>query len=591
MPSIGRYLITSCDERTWKTDRPVIFIGDWCLTENRNDFWGNLDAKIAEPYGLRSCTKDFDISQCREIEKQLFPTLCKFLNEYHGTKYSTRFWKIVLGHWFRRHIEIVYNRIASLQKCIASYQINGLTIYSSSNAILAHADSNSFIIDSANNSWNKMLEARILSLSPIMNLDIEVVPFDTIAYNEDRSKIVASLETENHPYRKIRKTFTKLSNLFLRENDAVIVSSYLPRIDEIKLYLRLFQFPQIWEWEHIRITESIDQQSRTMLCTKMENFGETETRKIISHLAFETMPICYLEGFKSMLQKIESMRLPKNPKFIFTSNGFDTNELFKIWTALQTEGGRKYIVGQHGNMYGTDRWFQNTIEEETSDKFLTWGWKGNLLQHTPAFIFKIPTHSRKSQRKKQILLVQRFDMVRDRTWDESGTFKEYFREQNRFLETLAPQPRDNVLLRLHPAINSSMHNEVKKWRDYDSLISIEIGSRPIYDLFNESALIVHTYDSTGLLETLSMNLPTIAFWSHGLEHLVEVAIPYYELLVDVGILHFSASSASKKINLISPDIHEWWAQSDVQEARMKFCNQFARTQSQKSKKIKSFLIT
>ena len=269
MPSIGRYLITSCDERTWKTDRPVMFIGDWCLTENRKDFWANLDAKIAEPYGIHPSTKDFDISQCRQIEKQLFPTLCKFLNEYHGTKYSTRFWRIIIGHWFRRHVEIVYNRNASLQKCISSYQIDGLTIYSTSNANLAHADSNSFIIHSAKNSWNKVLEARILTLSPIVHLDIEAIPPNSIDHMDDKSEILLSLETENYPYRKIRKIFVKLGNLFLRDKDAVIMSSYLPRIDEIKLYVRLFQFPQVWEFDHIPITESVDQRSRKALFTKM----------------------------------------------------------------------------------------------------------------------------------------------------------------------------------------------------------------------------------------------------------------------------------------------------------------------------------
>ena len=99
MPSIGRYLITSCDERTWKTDRPVMFIGDWCLTENRKDFWANLDAKIAEPYGIHPSTKDFDISQCRQIEKQLFPILCKFLNEYD-------FWHTLLRFKFRIYIDL-----------------------------------------------------------------------------------------------------------------------------------------------------------------------------------------------------------------------------------------------------------------------------------------------------------------------------------------------------------------------------------------------------------------------------------------------------------------------------------------------------
>jgi hypothetical protein len=33
MSEVARYLITNADERTWKFDRPVIFLGEWWSSE------------------------------------------------------------------------------------------------------------------------------------------------------------------------------------------------------------------------------------------------------------------------------------------------------------------------------------------------------------------------------------------------------------------------------------------------------------------------------------------------------------------------------------------------------------------------------
>jgi putative transferase (TIGR04331 family) len=87
---------------------------------------------------------------------------------------------------------------------------------------------------------------------------------------------------------------------------------------------------------------------------------------------------------------------------------------------------------------------------------------------------------------------------------------------------------------------------------------------------------VHSYDSTGILETLSQNIPTLAFWQNGFEHLRESAKPYYQLLVDVGIIHLTPESIAQKVNAVWDDIDAWWMQDNLQDARKKFCNQYAR---------------
>jgi putative transferase (TIGR04331 family) len=302
------------------------------------------------------------------------------------------------------------------------------------------------------------------------------------------------------------------------------------------------------------------------------------------------MPICFLEGFSTILNDLDKIGWPEKPKFIFTSNSFDTDETFKVWVGLKTELGSKYIVGQHGGMYGTDRWFQNTIEEITSDEFLTWGWDGRPLVHTPAFVLKTKQSKKIQVNRQQILLIQKFDMVRDRTWDELSTFHEYFRNQTMFINCLNSEIRGSILLRLHPQVTNSLHDEISMWKNYSSELQIEFGTKSIFELFYESAIIIHTYDSTGFLESLSLDLPTIAFWEHGLDHLVDLAIPSYKLLVEVGILHFTPESAANKLNEISPDITSWWNSGPVQRARKEFCDKYARHENRKSKKLKQILV-
>ena len=69
--------------------------------------------------------------------------------------------------------------------------------------------------------------------------------------------------------------------------------------------------------------------------------------------------------------------LPKNPNFIFNSNDYVENELFKIYCANKINSS-KYIIGQHGCNYGSARYQNDQIFIfKTVDKFITWGWKEN----------------------------------------------------------------------------------------------------------------------------------------------------------------------------------------------------------------------
>jgi putative transferase (TIGR04331 family) len=103
-------------------------------------------------------------------------------------------------------------------------------------------------------------------------------------------------------------------------------------------------------------------------------------------------------------------------------------------------------------------------------------------------------------------------------------------------------------------------------------------------------LLVHSYDSTGLLETLEADRPTIAFWQDGLNHLVDEAIPHYQLLISAGIVHLTPESAAAKINEIWADVDNWWASHEIQSARQIFCEKYARTSKKPIRQLKKLLL-
>jgi len=576
MSAVHRYLITTADEQTWKFDRPIIFLGEWCQRYDRMHVWKNMDAIVATPYGLDAAKKEYDYTYARNLEATIFPHLCAVLNEHHATAHSIRYWQIVLGHWFRRYVDVMVNRVNSLQKCFNDYKISSTALYANRDYVLASQDSNSAIWAFSDARWNAKLAMKIMQL-----LDFKNCEFDLIEDNQKKefpftlSKMYT--QVNSNLLTRGRHKVQKFINQLVKDSDAFIINTYLPKMQVIKLQLALGQWPHRWVSPKISNSYPINTVIRNKLSQFMLAGDYDDLEQVIRVLSFELLPMCYLEGYEDINSLIQQQPWPKNPKFIFTSNSFDTDEVFKIWTANKTESGTKYFVGQHGNNYGTYRYLKDSIEEISSDKFITWGWSENLPQHTPAFIFK--TSAKKSKKynpKGGLLLIELCLNHRITTWDSDEEFSKYFEDQKIFIENLSDQPRKKLTIRLHSEYVHHKWGEEARWKEFDPMLKLDKGSAPVFDLVSKSRLVVHSYDSTGILETLSLNIPTVAFWQNDLHHLRESAKPYYQLLIDAGIVHLSPDSVARKINEIWGDVDGWWQQENVQTARNQFCEQYAK---------------
>jgi putative transferase (TIGR04331 family) len=587
------HLITSADLKTWKLDQPVVFLGKFCNFQNRKNILDKIDYVVVPPYGLKNKLKDQN--EVRILEKKFFSAFYTILNEHHKKNYNERSWKIILGHWFRRYVQVILNRVKTLEQCFALYNIKSTTVYNNNKFSLAPLDSQSAIQKFNDDRWNIYLTSNILSFfkkkSFLIYLKDEKKNLKTALLKKTSKEV--SLK---NIFLIIYNCYKKISKYLIKDNDALIIVPYLPLKNFIKLELSLRQFPQInFKSKTFSTKEKVCKELRKKLkenlLEKFDKKFESQLEYILINLIFECLPICYLEGFKDLHNLTKSFSFPKKPKFIFTSNAFDCDEHFKLWCANRVEEGTKYFVGQHGNNYLTNRFTGITIEEETCDHFIHWGSKRKSSKYVSAFIFKTPTENFQNYDKAgNLLLIQLGLTNRLETWDVFEEYEIFFNQQIAFIKALSNEIFNKLILRLFYSNELQNISEIKKFKKFFANIKIDDGKIQINKLIEKSRLVIHSYDSTGLLETLSQNIPTLAFWQNKFDHINSTERFYYKLLVDAGILHLTASSIAKKTNEIWEDIDKWWLSNRTQKVRILFCNQFAKLSKNPAEDLKKKLL-
>ena len=560
-----------------------------------------MDVIVSEPYGLEHSKRDSDFSKTILLENKLFPEFIQLLNNNLGKQYSERFWMIILGPWFKFIIKDLFYRINSVNECLASHEISGTTIYDCEKYLLT-PDTWDKAVDIDQDIWkSNLIYASILNLLKNKNFHTELIPLKINDIYQGPFSVAKKIEKKSFYKNFLKiglKIYNKLSNTFVGNNDAFIINTFLPTKEEAKLELALGQFPQFWKykWSKYNQPELVKKFPDKLLRENLKKqfsvkcFDNVENT--MRQLFFELLPTCYLEGFEDLYNIVKKQPWPKSPKFIFTSNNFYFDEIFKLYAALNVEAGSKYYVGQHGGNYGTQRHKSPRTEELTSDKFITWGWTDGMPQHKPAFILK------NAGKKKlnfnplgNLLLIEHGYTKSDATYDKKFFFIQYLKNQQKFINHLDKKPRKKLIVRLFNIHyqNKELHEE-SRWFDFDPNIKIDKGISKIDTLISKSRLVVHSYDSTGILETLSDNIPTLAFWGPEVA-LVDSAKPYYQLLIDAGIVHLSAKSVADKINEIWDDIDSWWKQSNVQNARIQFIHRYAKKSQKPITELKQILLS
>lgn len=580
------FLVCTAKKETWKTDRKILFLGEWCKRYDQKDVWTKLDYVVA-PYHWDDRKKlHNDYIYLNEVYERYLATLTEQMNRLHGEEYSSRYWRIILGPWLHYFIAVAFDRYASLRITLNSFNVTDCVISNASIFGFIPQNMKCFVQFISGDEYNFALYSYIIS-------HLKMIPYQPLEKPSDGAGCFDLLNGS----KKIKRNFaikhffknclTKFA--FFTKPEVVFSASYLPFGYQLLLELRLRQLPSsVYEISIPDADYDIDKRRKILL-----QIATTEFETLLDKLIPFQIPISNVENYK-ILENLCGKNYPKNPKVIFTANACISNEVFKVWTAKNVEEGAKLVLGQHGGSYGVGLW--NWLEEHETkicDRYFSWGWK------TPKRKNIVPVTAGGLIRFKKIRACKNGHIL----WPlcslprysyhmysipVASQFLEYIEDQILFAEVLNDEARKLILLRYFMSdygwdVMARMRERKLRIRDCDT-------KEPLYCQLKRSRLFIGTYDATTYLEALSANIPTVLFWNPKHWEIRRAAMPFYNQLSDVGILHRSPASAAKKVNEIYNDPSVWWKKSEVQDVRNRFCKQYAYVSDNWTKEWKEKLL-
>ncbi len=564
------FLVTTADQRFWRAEEKILFLGEWCKIFNQEQVWGKLDYEVL-PYHWDDRSRLFeDYKYIDELYERVLGDLTDKLNKLHNVKYSARYWRIVVGPWLHYFIEILYDRYLSITSAIESGKVT-LTWLPSNCEWEVADDFNCFGSWLEGHEYNLFLYSRLIKDLGGVNYEKINVP---LKYKKNRVKVKP--EEQNALFKAV-ECLSKMVPDSL--NKIVFIASYIKPQDLFRLQASLGQLPYFCINEAVKL-KPIDV-SRSMRNQIKIQAGKNQFESILPDWVSQQIPKVYVEGY-STIARMARKAYPKKPRVIFTANALFGNEGFKMWAGEKVEKGVKWVGTQHGGSHGMSLWSAGeTHEIKVADRYFTWGWKNSDDQRiVPLASARLSWGESKIKNNPsgRILWTGFSGPLYSRCFYSSPVgpqYLDYIDEQKSFLKGVCPAVRKLLLLRLYPLERG--WNEIHMWQQLDSSLELYRGAKSSFDQLNESRLSIGTYNGMGILEVLSANYPTIVFWNPDHWELRESAKPLFDVLMDVGIFHDTPQSAATKVNEIYEDVQSWWMLTETQKARKIFCDRFANT--------------
>lgn len=538
-------------------DTKVIFLNNWYFI-NLNKYIKNFSYEILKHYSNSSDEQHFHHLQCEKLYEKIIIELGLEFNKLHNISYSDKSIKLLLGPWLRKFIQICYDRYITLGnvfKLEKSLEKN--FILNLKNFNLSTYDCSEIYNCSTDEIWNHILVSKIILFFNFTDKFIE----DKIQNNfQFKSKNLFKKE-KNIKVSLLGKIFS-LFKIFRRNKEKFLIfKSYLPFLQEKKLEILMGEIPNVWNF-HYNLSESFNFKARKKIIFKLTK--EKNLENFIKSILPFAIPLSLIENFKFLKNK--SLKFPQKPKFILTANAFEMNTLFKIYSAEQLEKNTKLFSVQHGagSCLNPQSAFLNDYDFCT--KYFTWGHK-NHEKDIPMFNFKTISKNLSFDDKGTLNIVSRSfghnNSLFDRQLENINILK--------FLKfipgELKPEILQNTILRLHPS-NLDKENEHEFLRK--EFLKLTLYKKNFYEknfisVAKKSRLTLFVYNSTGILENLSLNFPSVCYWKEGYNQINKNLYNKFKLLEEAKIFFLDEKNLIKHINDNWDNINNWWFDSTTQQ--------------------------
>ncbi|MBW1740219.1 MAG: hypothetical protein JRJ42_03675 [Deltaproteobacteria bacterium] len=560
------FLATTALHSFWNTNRKISFLGPWCLLSKDEHIWKFLDYEIMpSPWNDRDAYYKAGKYTYR-LYQYLLDLISEYLNNIHDTRYTRRFWQIIIGPWLLNFIEVFYDRYYCLKKAFRRY-FPVETILLDEKSYITPQDTRDCCELYCNDLYNLQLYSQIIRHFGISGPTKKYVRKD-------------STYIEHKGFQHfIEKCLYVISRYIASRKRIILWDMHLSSRYILKYILSSnFLASPVLFGNYFTSNYPIIADSRRLNLAKLPTFDEF-TGILINNFPYN-FPALYLEGFRDFLEKALSW-FKDVPRVVMSAVGWGRNERLKFLAAYWAEKGTVLCGCQHGGVYGTGKWVPDEMHEiEISENYYTWGWEvDNKMSVKPLpnpRISKLRYRKIKYDLKGYFLFVgtchPRY-LYRLFSCPVGEMFDEYIEWRNIFLRILTPVNRKRILIRLYRAdYDRAEKNRVL--REFPD-VRFDNYKRKFLSRLERSLIAVIDHPVTSMLEGLAMNHPTILFWNPRYWELREEAKPFFEELTNAGIWHKNPKSAAQFLNEVSNDVMSWWHNSKTQFAREKFVNQFA----------------
>ncbi len=560
------FLVCTADRRFWQNNKKILFLGEWCKLDKDKETLKKIDYKTLDYHWDNRKKLDKDYEYLIDLYERTINELTPKLNKIHNKNYSVRGWKIIVGIWLSIFIQVFYDRYSSILKAKKSYKISQTVILNDKD-ILKATPKNDIDFDEKilGDLYNHTLFSIIIKKLNLFPFKIYNKKIHYVSKQAKKSKINLIQNIISSIYNFIKSRF-HIKYYFY--------SSNIKKYDLWKLETYLKQPISLDYKSKYKNDLNINKEKRKELIIRK---AETPFEKLLYEVIPFQMPMDVVEGF-DYFQLKSKLFFPSSVEHIFTAYNKDTS--FKIWVADKIMKNAKFHIIQHGGGFGLAK---KMASEDyfigICDKFLTWGWKNNHKKELtiPASVNIGRSKIKEKLESEQILLLgHSLARYSYKICSEplGPVFKNFIYDNIKFFKLLSPEIKKTLKFRPLPAPDYGW-NQIKRIKRNTEEFNISDLNTNFLQEIKSSKLIISCSNTTGFLETMALDIPTILIFSPKYWELNERFKIEYKLLKENQILHTDIKSAAKHINEVGNNPFSWWNSKKTINARIRFTQKFA----------------
>jgi len=572
------FLATTALSEFWEKDQEILFLGQWCLRDDRRKEWDGLRYRmLPNPWDDR---KRF-YQGCAYLEasyERMLDALTGYLNSTHRETLSRQYWQVLIGPWLFHYLHAAYDRYIHLTEAF-QLEPDLQTIALDPRCFRVPRNTMEYSNFSGEDLFNLQIFSQLLHGMGYRSKE-RVLENRCSGGGESN----ADLGWRSVVRQAVRRALHRLLRLpILSKNGLQVALFHMDWSSDCLWKLawqtRFLAAPYDLEVNRAAMLSEPVFDGRRRGLTGLQAIDEFE--RLFIHSLPQNVPSLYLEGFRNARRAVLGS-IGEIPAVLVSAVGwYYMSEPFKFLAAEAAEYGRRLITVQHGG-YGINRF--NVCERHEADigaSFWVWGWAEPAVPATrnmpsPKLSQLLRRRLRSSLRRSGSILfvatetpryLHRFQSI------PTGTqWTEYVAWEMRFLEAVPEYLRGSILLRPYPRDHGRMIRE----RVSQRFSEIRCDANHLFHQSLTSAqLVVIDHLGTAFLEALVANVPTVLFWDPRYWEARDSAAPYLESLRKAGILWNSPEDAAIMVTKIHQAPRIWWDSEAVQEVRQCFVDRYA----------------